>query len=296
MYESEFVQFTTTDGLRLPGLLFESAKSKKAAIYLHGNGSSSVFYASEYTLSRALNDKGISLLMFNNRGAHIIKKLNVKKDGVEERRSYGMAYEKIRECVEDVDGAIAFLRERGYEEFYLIGKSTGANKICVYDHYKKDNPVSKYAIISGGDDTGIYYDMLGRDKFWETLADAKRNIQEGKGDEIIKDLLPDLMFAHVGFNDIADPDGDYNVFPYYEAFNNVALSTKPLFRYFKGIQKESLVVYGSMDEATWSQTDRAVTLLKTYQPSFTYEIVEGADHRFTDKEEELDTMIADWLA
>jgi predicted alpha/beta hydrolase len=38
------VQIATEDGLTLPGIFYEAQNSKKAAIYLHGNGSSSVFY------------------------------------------------------------------------------------------------------------------------------------------------------------------------------------------------------------------------------------------------------------
>lgn len=44
MQTPKFVDFETSDGLTLPGLLYEAEGSKKVVIYLHGNGSSSVFY------------------------------------------------------------------------------------------------------------------------------------------------------------------------------------------------------------------------------------------------------------
>ena len=75
----QFVEFTTKDGLTLPGLLYRGKK--------------------------------------------------------EERKRFGMAYEKIKECIEDIDGAISFLKKHGYRKFYLAGASTGANKICVYNFY-----------------------------------------------------------------------------------------------------------------------------------------------------------------
>jgi len=44
--QTNLIQFSTTDHLLLPGLLYEpKQKTKKAAIFLHGNGSASVFYA-----------------------------------------------------------------------------------------------------------------------------------------------------------------------------------------------------------------------------------------------------------
>ena len=78
--EPKFIEFATEDGLTLPGLLYDVKDSKKVAIYLHGNGSSSIFYdESEHRdMPEQLKQKGISFLKFNNRGAHIIKKLNVK--------------------------------------------------------------------------------------------------------------------------------------------------------------------------------------------------------------------------
>lgn len=147
MKESIIVQIKTEDGLTLPGLFYEAGGSKKAAIFLHGNGSSSVFYSDDLKeeQAKALNEKGVSYLLFNNRGAHLIKKLNVEgKNREVERKRFGMAYEKIKDCIKDIDGAISFLESRGYREFDLIGESTGANKICVYHYYKPNNKVSKY--------------------------------------------------------------------------------------------------------------------------------------------------------
>ena len=86
MPKPEFVEFGTKDGLSLPGLLYR-ARGKAALIYLHGNGSSSVFYneTENRYLASALAKKNISTFYFNNRGAHLIKKLTVRKSGKEER-------------------------------------------------------------------------------------------------------------------------------------------------------------------------------------------------------------------
>ena len=79
MNEPKFIELKTQDHLVLPGLLYEVSNSEKIAINIHGNGSSSIFYdESEHRmLPEALTNNGISLLKFNNRGAHIIKKLNI---------------------------------------------------------------------------------------------------------------------------------------------------------------------------------------------------------------------------
>lgn len=273
--------------------------SQKAAIYLHGNGSSSVFYDDDLRIEQAeaLNKVGISYLLFNNRGAHLIKKLNMKgKDNEIQRKRFGMAYEQIKDCIYDIDGAISYLENEGYTEFYLVGESTGANKICVYHYYKPENKVSRNILLGGGDDVGIYYSLLGKSRFEKLLAESQRKVQEGKGDEIITELLPDEIFAYRGFQDIANPDGDYNVFPFLEALQGVKLSDKKLFRYFKSVSSPTLVVYGAKDEYTYDSVPAIVSILKKLKPNFDYKIIEQADHAFSKHQAELSRLMANWLA
>jgi len=297
MDDPKFVDFQTNDGLTLPGLLYEANRSKKAVIYLHENGSSSIFYGEkEYRdLPKALNVKGFSLLKFNNRGANVIKRLDVVKGNKVKRKLFGMAYEKIKDCVPDIDAAVKFLQKVGYEEFYLAGASTGANKICVYNHYKPKNVFKKYILICGGDDTGIYYSMIGDKKFFKLLDDAKTKIKKEQGEELVKEILPIDVFSYQGFYDIANPDGDYNCFPFSEAFKMANISKKPLFRYFKGIKKDTIVIYGEKDEYSWGDAKRVIKTLKGYQPDFKYQIINGADHGFTGKQDKLAEVISKWI-
>jgi len=294
----KFIEFQTKDGLTLPGLLYQGQKDKAVVIYLHGNGSSSVFYdeTENRPLAYALAKKNISTLYFNNRGAYKMQELYVRRDKKEERKWFGMAYEQIKESVEDIDGAISFLKKERYHQFYLAGASTGANKICVYNFYKPKNDIEKYILLCGADDTGIYYNALGKSKFSRLLAEAKEKIKSGHGEAIIKEILPDHLFSYSGFFDIANPDGDYNVFPFYEALHNIKLSTKPIFRHFRSMSKPTLVVYGDHDEYAWGDVPRIVAILKRYQPTMTYQLIKGADHGFKNKENQLAGVIARWLS
>ncbi|MCI0532815.1 alpha/beta hydrolase [bacterium] len=294
----EFVEIKTKDGLALPGLYYTEGKSKAVAIFLHGNGSSSVFYDGEDNLKTAsiLAEKGIASLYFNNRGAHIIKKIYAGHGRARKKKRFGMAYEQIKECVEDIDGALAFARKCGIKTTYLVGESTGANKICVYNYYKPKNSVSAYALLAGGDDVGIYYNLLGPKKFHSLLSLARKRIKEKRGEEIMPEMLPDNIFSYQGFYDIGNPDGDYNTFPFYEVINNVKLSKKPLWRHLKSIKKPALVVYGDRDEYAWGDVPRIVNILKKENPAPRYEIIRGADHGFHGKEKNLAHLLAFWFA
>lgn len=295
----DFVQFQTSDGLTLPGLLYQATGAKKVAIFLHGNGTTCVFYKTNTVVYEALARVGYSSLVFNNRGAHALHSHKIMHGEEVERIPGGMANEVIADCVQDIDGAIAFLKSQGYTEFVLIGSSTGANKICVYDHYKPTNEVSTYVLTAGADDVGVYHQILGAERFEQTLAAAKQLVKDGKGDTLLKDLVDfGEIFSARAFSDIADPDGDYNCFPFIDYDQKLSLSkTLPLFDYFSHIKKPSIVIYGGEDEYCGEGGGvKAVQVLKKLQPAFAYQIIEGSDHGFTGREVDLASAIISHLS
>lgn len=312
-YSTRHTRFTTTDGWKLAGLLFEPTTASligqdgsignlnRVAIFLHGNGNASVFESVEKThaYADALAKEGIAFFTFNNRGAGMIRKLKRETpDGEEEKRG-GTAYELIEDCVADIDGALSFLKQEGYTTFYLIGESTGANKIVVYEHLKPQNDIDKSVLVCGGDDTGIYYDMLGVDRFHELLKRAEQAIAEGEGDVLVpSEELNGGLMSWQSLHDTIDPDGLYNIFPYNDAMNGLHLSRKPLFLEFSAIRKPLLAIYGEKDEFCYGRIPEVVALLRknTSSTDFSSLIIPGADHGFTGKLAELSQAVAGWLA
>ena len=137
--------------------------------------------------------------------------------------------------------------------------------------------------------------MLGKSRFWKLLKTARRKIKAKRGEEIIKEIIPNDFFSYTAFFDIANPDGDYNTFPFYEVLRKIKLSKKSPFRHFKSIKKPSLVIYGDKDEYAWGNVPKIVEILKKYQPSFDYRIIKGADHGFNGHEAALARVVAKWL-
>jgi pimeloyl-ACP methyl ester carboxylesterase len=219
-------------------------------------------------------------------------------DETDEHIEYGMTYELIKECVLDIDGAIDFLKTKGYSDFYLIGHSTGANKIVVYNKYKPENEIKKYILLAGGDDTGGYFEMLGKNKFENLLKKLKKEIEDGNGRKLISKYLVNLIISHQSLYDTINPNGDYNIFPFYEYIKRLKLSKKFLFGEYKQIVKPALVLYGSEDEYCYGNVKRCVNILKTLtegKNNFTYMIIEGANHGFDGKFEELAQIITNWI-
>lgn len=305
MTDLEFLSFTTTDNLVLPGLLYTpKTQTKKAAIWLHGMGDSAVFYKPDLTnaLGRALAEQGIALLAFNNRGAHNVKTIKSADDVTIEgdRFQGGTFYELIADCSRDVDGAVALLKQRGYSEFYLLGHSTGANKICVYQAQAVDNPFSKYVLAGPGDDVGLWFNDLGEKKFWTALKYAAAHVKTEPLRTMPKytGMYP---FSVQSTHDILNPDGAYNTFPFYECTTE-RLGKKRLFDEYQAITMPTLVIFGAEDEyaVTAGSVKKALDLFMQYTSNSMlkkndFNTVTGADHSFHGVEAVFAQQVADWL-
>jgi pimeloyl-ACP methyl ester carboxylesterase len=296
----ELVSFRSSDKLRLPGLLYESRQpTGDAAIYLHGNGDASVFYSERTNVvATALTRRGIAWLPFNNRGAHMLKRFTRVRNGEEESVTIGMAHELIADCIHDIDGAAAFLRRRGFRRIFLIGHSTGANKICVYNAARPRNRFAGFILLAGGDDTGLYYDSLGPRGFERVLTRARLAVEAGRGRELVPPSVTPFVISWASLYDTMNPDGDYNVFPFLEVLRGLGLSTVPLFRHLRTLRKPTLVVYGSEDEFCFDDVEGCVDVFRDAvrdRDNFDFRMIEGVNHSFDGKHGELGALMADWM-
>jgi pimeloyl-ACP methyl ester carboxylesterase len=300
--KTRLVTFRSTDGVRLPGLLYEPGRpSREAAIFLHGNGDSSVFYSARRTnaFGEELNRRGISWLAFNNRGAHFIKRLNRRRGTRADSVMLGMTYELVRDCVPDIEGAIGFLREEGYRRFHLVGHSTGANKIAIFNRRRPRNRISRYVLLAPGDDVGIYYHTLGARRFHRALETAQVRVEAGRGLELVPPSISPFPISWMSLLDTIDPDGDYNTFPFLDTMRGLDLSRRTPFRDFRTIRKPTLALYGSEDEFCFGEVPRCVEILreKAREPRrLETVIIPGADHGFSGEEHRAGAIVARFLS
>ena len=297
----QFIQLLSTDKLKLPGLVHAPDKpTKRAAIWLHGMGDNGVFYNPDRinALGKALTDRGITLLSFNNRGAHDKKMLSI--DGSDTQYIGGTHYERIRDCVYDIDGAVAYLKDKKYTELYLLGHSTGANKVCVYNQKTAQNPFSKYVLASPGDDVGGQYQEMGEIAFNKTLALAK---DMATSDPLA--VMPEdsgmYPFSAQSAYDMMNPNGNYNTFPFYEVATK-RLGSKALFEAYRKIRIPTLVVFGENDEyagSAGSVSDALIMLEDNTHESIVddcgFLTIAGADHGFHGAYELFASSVASWL-
>ena len=297
----ELVQFENTNRVLLPGLLYEpEIKTDKILIRLHGNGSSGGFYGVDNNniLGKKLTESGISYLTFTNIGGHLIQRFDQIINDGRSRILGGSAYELIKDCIYDIDGALNFVDFRGYKDIYLMGASTGANKIAVYNKYKPTNKIKKYILECGGDDAGSYYAPFGERKFNEVLEICKQKIARIQGLKLIPKKILNYPLSYQSLFDLINPEGDYNIFPFYWQLNNTVIMKKKPFGEVAKIDKPTLIVYGSEDEYCYGRVPDCVDLLKKVtagKNNFRFEIIEGADHGFLGKWQELANKVVDFI-
>ncbi len=291
----EHISFTATDNVVLYGLRYIAGEhSKKIAIYLHGAGSSSILRNPQLNIQLAaqLTRKGVDLLMFENRGASYIKKLHIANNaGNSSTRLGGMAYETIEECTLDIYGALEWAHSAGYRTFYLIGHSTGANKLCYFlSDNTKQSAIKKVYLLAGGDDI-----TLQRKRFKDNGINCE-NILEAVNASHEDELVPAKSFpgehpiSYKSLRELVTPYSDYDIFPF------VAYQETPadgrLFRQFKSIQVPTVVIYGSLDFGTVIAPSAAIELLTSLNTRATGYLIDGANHNFNGFEETLAEVIA----
>lgn len=160
-------------------------RSRKLLIFVHGMGSN--FYKSKFKKAwmRLAPPRGIDVFCFNNRGC----------EG-------DVADEKFTNCLADIDASLAFARHEGYREIYLLGHSTGCQKITYYQHKRHPRDVKALLLTAIGDDLAIARRDLGKN--YETwIQKARELVKSGKGE---KRLPPKcLSFSARRFISAADP-------------------------------------------------------------------------------------------
>lgn len=282
-------QITTSDGVIHQGILAEpSNPNGKALVWVHGLTSTfynNVFMTNE--LARRALESGMAFAAFNNRGHDMIT--DVKKADPAKTRGYGYAmagsgYENFSDCVFDIDAVLSFLKEKGYREIYVIGHSSGAQKVCYYAG-SHDRPELAGIVLASpiSDRLGT-----GGEERISIIESMRKKIAEGKGDELISGLsyfpMTPKRYVSLYYQGSLEDHFDYG-------------DPHPRMKYFSTIQKPLLVLLAGNDENADRPIEEIKIIFDLSQKSSDYQslIVPDALHGFGGKEEGLAQLIVRFL-
>ena len=283
----EIVKFNATDGIHLDGILNKcETNSKKILIQIHGM-TSNCFKNRDKTIAKKVNEIGIDVLDFNNRGSDVVR--YIKNDNV--TLLAGMAYEKVEDCYYDVTGAIEFVLSLGYEEIYLQGHSLGSTKVVyTYNKLRKENSkllnnIKGIILLSLVDIAGI----IDADANKEFISLAEEKAEKGE----LMDLMPFKCFIH--------PISVKSFLQYTkhnENFDFARYSKKDdKFEILNKIQCPLFMRWGNVNELIKQDAKELAEFMnkKITNQNKNISYIDGADHSYHGKNEQLAKEIKQFL-
>lgn len=289
MNDYHIASLQTPKKFLLQGLWLGSSKPHTVYIFVHGLGST---LFSQITLAQSLVAKDTAVLVFNNRGNGIvsgIKRITNTKKGYT-RETLGAAHEVFEDCVDDLDGAVAYAHTHGAKRIILVGHSTGCQKSVYYLYKKKNSPVSGAVLLAPMSDYASSVKETPPKMLARAVAYATKLVAAGKPHELLPTSVWPQTCDAQRFLSLNTPESVEEIFSY-------ALPKKTP-RVLRSVRQPLLVVlagedeYGDRPAADIAQWFTQVTAKQKARVA----IVPGSTHNFHGQDAVLKTLITDLLA
>jgi pimeloyl-ACP methyl ester carboxylesterase len=283
------VRIVTPKRYLLDALWFGGHHPTTGIIFVHGLGSHA-FAHHDYLTPLATHDTAV--LYFSNRGHDGVAGIKRVKRGSKKGYIYehaGVAHEVFSDCVDDIQGAINLLVKRGARRVYLVGHSTGCQKIIFHLSHTRNTkrvagaillcPISDYAAAMHQDDA--------RRKKAEKLA--RSFVRSKKAHELLpKKIWPGPLDAQ-RFLSLYTPDSKEEIFAYAQP--------RKIPRTLQRVETPVLVVFAGDDEYRDRDTEEIAEWFRANLRAKVsdIEIIPGALHSFGGKETKLAKMIHRWI-
>ena len=288
----ETIHFETEDNIILYGLIYKSTKNtKKVLISTHGMITNCIKLRDEI-IAKEIEEIQIDTLVYNNRGQEIMS-YSKKKDG--ETILGGTAFENIDESNKDVEGAIKFCIEKGYQEIYLMGHSLGSTK-TVYTYNKmiennKNNILEKIkgVILLSLIDIPTILRVYLNARYPEMLTYAK-NMEKEKMENI---LMPETAFLYpISVKTFLKYARDYQQIDFAK-FSDKEYNYKEI----NNIKAPLMLRWGTVKEMILQKPEDLCKKLKDKITNNKLDIgfIEGGNHNYRGKEEILAKEIKNFL-
>lgn len=283
----ELVRINSIDGIEQVGILYTPNDiTDKIVIHVHGlNGN---FYENKFLdiLSKVYTDKKYAFLTFNNRGKDYISEFTRGDESV----IIGGSLERFKDCLLDIQGVINWVREKGYKEIILEGHSYGCNKVLYYYNNTEDKSIKKIVLLAPCDITLEAKKFLSEEEYKKAKEESTRLVNENKEKELIdfSIMANGKISAGTYYYDFL-PGGENDFIRYSDGKNGES-------SILNSIDIPVLIVFGNVDECVLTQPiDIVESYLNNNISNCNIQIIDGANHSYTGKYEELGQIIRNVL-
>lgn len=263
---TELVQVITADGVRLDGALWKPTgrpQTTPALLLVHGYAGN--FYTGWPGLARGLAQKGHLALALNMRDHDLTPQTSLFEDN----RA-------------DIEAGVNLLTARGASSVVLVGQSLGTNRVLFYQA-ETQNPRVRGLVLMAGPGNLLEWNIriFGREPALAVLAEAQRQVQEGRGAELMLVDLGPLGKALYSAQHVVSLRGPGTRS---DPFQNIA-----------GVKVPILILHGTADRlADLSVAERlkdaAVSAL-----SIRLHLIPGADHGLPQYPDAILPILGPWL-
>jgi len=242
------------------------------------------------TVGEAVLAKGLAFLAVNNRG-HEYASDNVRRTpegGVFSKG--GATWEVFDESLFDVGGGARYLASRGHEGIYFEGHSLGCLKVAHYLAKRRDPLAVGAVLISPADMFGIRAQNATR-PLDDLVREARALTAAGKGDTLMPDAGYEVPLSATMVASVYGDPRKTDIFPF-------RLGDAGDYSVLASLAVPLLVVYGTLYEAVTVPVADALALAKahaTASPRVTAVAVEGGDHIYLGREDELARVVASFV-
>lgn len=263
---SEFIRLTTPDGVEAAGLVYlPVGRPPRAGVVLVHGYASNFYSGSTGHLSRGLAERGFVAIATNMRD-----------------HDAGPKTTRFEENRWDVQAAVDELARRGVAPLAIVGSSLGTNRVLFYLAETHDPRVRAVVLLAGpGNAFEWNVRLFGRERATEVLREAQRLKTEGRGRELmVVDLGPlgkalysaDHLVSLRGPETKSDP------------YRNLARVVTPV-----------LLAYGTADRLVEPGIGRRLKAAAIGAPRVDLVEIDGADHGFSNRKDELASVVERWL-
>ena len=183
-FSVEFTRFKASDGIELQGWL-SNENSDIAVVHIHGmsgNGYENYFLDN---LREMYSKNGISFFTIDTRGRGIISSFSKENEidsWGEGTKLGGSCFEIFSESIDDIQGAIDYLKTQGKSKFILQGHSLGGSKVVNYLVTKNNSEIIGAVLLAPTDMIG----WANTDSHHqEYLKKSEEFISHGEAEELV---------------------------------------------------------------------------------------------------------------
>lgn len=277
------IEIVTPKRFILNGLWFGPVNPKRAIVHVHGMFSSAFSMAG---IIEKLVDDETAVITFNNRGHDAVTDVKQIVGKKQKYHKAGTAHEVFVDCVDDIQGAINFVRKAGVKKIYLAGHSTGCQKSIYWAHKTGGKGVRGIILYAPLSD---YAGDRRKPKLKAVTKLAREMVKKGRKHE----LLPAGTWWHdvdaQRFLSLYTPDSVEEIFSYAQPGKNP--------RIYKSVRVPVLAIFAGADEYSERPAEKLADWFTAHSGSrrFSAVVIPKTGHSFRDSEDHVARVVHEWI-